>query len=61
MTKQTKQPEREKTTKQREKKIVIDKINPTPKTKCPKCGGKIMVMMGVVVCSDCDLRQDLYD
>lgn len=38
----------------------MDKINPTPKEKCPSCGGIIMVIMGIVVCEDCNYRKDLY-
>lgn len=39
----------------------IDKINPTPKVRCPECGGKIMVMVGAAVCERCSWSKDLYN
>lgn len=39
---------------------IINKINPTPANLCPKCDSKIMVMMGVVVCTNCNWKKDLY-
>ena len=39
----------------------LDKINPFPKGKCPKCGGNIMNVFGIIICKDCEYKKDLYD
>jgi hypothetical protein len=38
----------------------INKINPFPKECCPKCDGKMKVVFGVAICTDCNYKQDLY-